>query len=142
MKRYFSTEQTFSKIYLCESLPHSESSTGIRLAQGTLKLLCDINGIYMDACKIRDKRSFLAFMRRIELEAREQRVFPIIHLEIHGDKCGLQLSSGERFKWGEFSDTCRMINQHCSNNLLVILAVCHGFDVVCRTSITKLTPLF
>ena len=140
MKRGFSTEQTFNKIYVAESLPDGELSTGIQLARDTLKLLCDVNEVAMDACNIGDKQSFFAFMKRVELQTRDQGVFPIIHLDIHGDEFGLQLSSDERVAWCALSDICRLINNHCSNNLLVILAVCHGFDLVYRTTITKLTP--
>lgn len=142
MKRDFSTEQVFNKIYVAESLRDGELSTGIQLARDTLKLLCDDNQVAMDACKIRDKQSFVAFMKRVELQTRVQGFFPIIHLDIHGDEFGLELSSYERVAWGELSDICRSINNHCLNNLLVILAVCHGFDLVYRTAIAKLTPFF
>ena len=141
MKRGFSTEQTFNKIYVAESLPDGELSTGIQLARDTLKLLCDVNEVAMDACNIGDKQSFFAFMKRVELQTRDQGVFPIIHLDIHGDEFGLQLSSDERVAWCALSDICRLINNHCSNNLLVILAVCHGFATWCiGQAITKLTP--
>lgn len=86
----------------------------------------------------------MIFMNRVKWQAREQGIFPIIHLEIHGleDKSGLYLPSDEIVKWGEFSDSCREINEHCSNNLLVVLAVCHGFHSVLQATITKLTPFF
>ena len=138
--KYFSTEQTYSKIYVCEALQDDEPSTGMKLARDTLKLLCDMKEICMDARKVSDKGQFMAFMNRVELQTREKGVFPIIHLEIHGDKSGLSLPSKEGIKWDEFSDICRAINVHCSNNLLVVLAVCHGYHSVLQATITKLTP--
>ena len=134
--KYYSTEQTYSKIYVCEALQDDELSTGMQLARDTLKLLCD----NMEAYKVSDKREFMAFMNRVELQTREQGVFPIIHLEIHGNKSGLGLPSNETIKWDELSDICRAINEHCSNNLLVVLAVCHGYHLVLQVNITKLTP--
>ena len=138
--KYFSTEQTYSKIYVCEALQDDEPSTGMKLARDTLKLLCDMKEICMDARKVSDKGQFMAFMNRVELQTREKGVFPIIHLEIHGDKSGLSLPSKEGIKWDEFSDICRAINVHCSNNLLVVLAVCHGYHSVLQATIKKLTP--
>ena len=142
MKKYFSTEQTYNKIYVCEALPDNDQSTGIQLARDTLKLSCDMKGIYMDACKISDKRQFMTFMNRVELQAREQGIFPIIHFEIHGNKSELQLPSDEIVKWDELSDICRTINEHCLNNLFVVLAVCYGFYAALQANITitKLTP--
>ena len=132
----FSTEQTYSKIYVCEALQDDELSTGMQLAQGTLKP----QGVHMCARKVSDKQQFMDFMNRVELQTREQGVFPIIHLEIHGDKSGLGLPSNETIKWDEFAYICRAINEHCSNNLLVVLAVCHGYHSVLQATITKLTP--
>ena len=142
MKRNFSTGQIYNKIYVCEALQDNEQSTGIQLARDTLKPLCDMKEVYMDAYKISDKRQFMVFMNRVETQVRKQDIFPIIHFEIHGDKSGLQLPSDEIIKWDEFSDICRVINEHCLNNLLVVLAVCHGFYAVSHATITKLTPFF
>ena len=144
MQRYFSTAQTYNKIYVCEALPDNDLSTGIQLARDTLKPLCDTKGVGLETYKIRDKPQFMIFMNRVKWQARAQDIFPIIHLEIHGleDKSGLYLPSGEIIKWDEFSDSCRAINEHCSNNLLVVLAVCHGFHSVFQVTITKLTPFF
>lgn len=144
MKQYFSTEMIYNKIYVCEALPDGELSTGIQLAQ-EIKLRCDIQDIpefYTDPCQISDKRQFMTFMNRVKSQVIEHGVFPIIHLEIHGDKSGLWLPSNETVGWNEFSDVCREINEYCLNNLLVVLAVCYGFQAAFQTIITKLTPFF
>ena len=135
----YSTEQTYSKIYICEALQGDELSTGTQLAKDILEP-CKMEGILMDFCKVSDKREFMAFMNWVELQTREQGVFPIIHLEIHGNESGLGLPSNETIKWAEFSYICRAINEHCLNNLLVVLAVCHGYHSVLQVNITKLTP--
>ncbi len=144
MQRYYSTEQSYNKIYVCEALPDGDLSTGIQLARDTLRPLCDVKGVGLEACRIGEKPEFGVFMSRVKCQAKKQGVFPIIHLEIHGlrDKSGLHLPSGEIVRWGEFTDRCREINEHCSNNLLVVLAVCHGFHSVLQVTITKLTPFF
>lgn len=143
MKQYFSTEMIYNKIYICEALPDGELSTGIQLARD-IKPLCDIQEVAMDACKINDKQLFMIFMNQVKSQVREQGVFPIIHLEIHGldDKSGLWLPSNEKVGWNEFADVCREINAYCSNNLLVVLAVCYGFQAAFQTTIKKLTPFF
>lgn len=49
MQRYFSTDQIYNKIYVCEALPDNDLSTGIQLARDTLKPLCDTKGVGLEA---------------------------------------------------------------------------------------------
>ncbi|HWF43065.1 MAG TPA: hypothetical protein VG537_00335 [Candidatus Kapabacteria bacterium] len=51
---------------------------------------------------------------------------PILHLTMHGDEDGLQLSSGECIDWTELSPFIVNLNIATRNNLLITLAACFG----------------
>lgn len=67
---------------------------------------------------------------------------PILHIESHGDKNGLHLTSGELVPWPVFADWCRQINRPMLNNLLVVLAVCKGFKSILDVQINTITPFW
>ena len=55
---------------------------------------------------------------------------PIIQLECHGFKDGIELTSSEQLKWSEVFDYIRPINIASSNLLLLNLSMCNGDAVI------------
>lgn len=67
----------------------------------------------------------------------------ILHIEAHGaaDRSGLAFApSGDVMPWAEFVDLVREVNRQCLNNLVVVMACCHGFHSILDVSIKDLTP--
>ncbi|MBF0568051.1 MAG: hypothetical protein HQK95_04210, partial [Nitrospirae bacterium] len=78
---------------------------------------------------IADKASFLSELKHIEKEVLSEKHYPIIHIDVHGDENGIEVSSGEVIKWSELQPYLRNINIACCNELLVVLAACKGANL-------------
>lgn len=109
-----SLTENFTGRRLFEDVQHNSSSFPVKLHQ------------------IRTRSEFDELFRTLTHHARTSGLRPILHFEIHGldDQSGLQLASEEPVRWTEFADLCRRLVLATSNNLLVTMAVCHGYWAV------------
>ena len=64
-------------------------------------------------------------LRQLEAEA-EAGHSPILHLECHGGKQGIELASGEKMGWHQVKAHITPINIKSKTNLIVTLAACWG----------------
>ena len=55
-------------------------------------------------------------------------MIPMLHISAHGDKEGIQLSSGEVLTWELLRQLLHPINSALNNNLLVCLSCCEGYS--------------
>ncbi len=91
---------------------------------------------------VRDRREFFGTLEGIRRNAADLGRRFILHIDAHGSqRDGLRLEpSGEFVAWSELADACREINEASLNNLVVVLASCHGFHAVLNVTIKDLTP--
>lgn len=84
------------------------------------------------------------FLDKVENEARENGLRPIIHIDTHGDKeTGIHIvSSGEDLSWEEATEKLKRINVATNNNLCVVSMACYGFHIVSEMSISDTTPFY
>ena len=77
---------------------------------------------------IENKTDFLTILKTIGNWCVQEKCYPILHFEIHGDRDfkGLVLKSGELVDWKELYDILLEINISIKNNLFLTLAVCYG----------------
>lgn len=54
-------------------------------------------------------------------------LIPMLHISAHGDKNGIQLSSGEILTWTQLRTFLAPVNNALNNNLLVSLSCCEGY---------------
>jgi len=118
----------FNKVYVIESLKDNDPRSGQDLYN-------DI--IVRTAKRQNDQFSHELFVVNTCSELKEkigllvQRTanaseFPMIHFEIHGNKDGFVLGSGELLKWEELYMLLAQINLNIGNNLFITSAVCYG----------------
>lgn len=139
----FTYEQKFNAIYVIQSLgPTDRLKTGKALFCDQLKPLCKKNHVNSFYCELSKKQGFLNVMRRIWKHCETESIYPIIHLEMHGnqDGGGLVISNGDDIRWSEFVPLCKGINRACNNNLFLVMAVCHGYQAIRKTSIKDISP--
>tara|TARA_R110002167_G_scaffold366415_1_gene596374 strand:+ start:2841 stop:3695 length:855 start_codon:yes stop_codon:yes gene_type:complete len=119
----------FNTIYVIESLdPSQEKETGKELYDDLLRWKQQQLGNPFTAklVQIKNKMEFFDALDRIKSDCENSRVFPMIHFEIHGNKKGLGLVSGEFIQWVELYEKLIGINSTIGNNLFITLAVCKG----------------
>lgn len=117
-------------LVILESLPPEERQTGSLLYEDLLHH-SDRLGFRLAYYRVETKREFLHQMAAVAQEARRGGLRPIVHLEIHGEKGqGLVLASGERVAWDELADLSRAIIETTDNNLVMVMATCHGYEAI------------
>lgn len=119
------SENKFNKIFVIESHADNELKTGIRLYDDLNILKVTLPHLKCELIKVKNIGDLSQTLKRIENEVKRQDVFPVIHMEVHGSKKGLQFISGET-PWDALKDLFTNINLSCKNNLLVTLAACEG----------------
>jgi len=77
------------------------------------------------------KAEVLAALVTITDRAIQSKLIPLLHLEAHGDKDGLEGSDGaggaEFLSWKELADPLQQLNLAPSCNLVIFIAACTGF---------------
>ncbi|MEZ4459400.1 MAG: hypothetical protein R3E66_06665 [bacterium] len=117
----------FNHIYIVESLFDEDESTGTRLAERLRSSVANNNKqLKIDFLEVENAKSFFATLEKISERAGKEGLWPILHLEIHGHKGGLELGSGEIVEWKELAPKLSKINYRTRNNLFLTLAVCSG----------------
>lgn len=133
----FSYEQYFNAIYVIQSLDVRELSTGRTLFVDKLEPLCNQNEVGSSYCEVSGKLGLLRSIREIWRECETNSIFPIIHIECHGNREGLVVSNLEAILWSEIVPLFRGINRACNNNLLLVMPICHGYEAIRESSSIK-----
>lgn len=142
MTRQFETDFWANAICIVESLAPDERKTGRHLNEDLEALLLQ-QKIAHSFNEVGTAGQFRELMRQLAMKARDEGIRPILHLEVHGleNRKGLQfLPSRERMLWSEFAELAREVNVATGNNLLVVMAVCHGFHAVLEVRLNDVTP--
>ena len=120
----------FNKIYVIESLDSYERLTGKELYTDFLRWQeYKFKELKAEYFSVADRNDFFDRLTKIKHECVEKKHYPILHLEIHGDKenkQGLVLQSKQLVTWDELYKYFVEMNVSIGNNLFITLAVCHG----------------
>jgi hypothetical protein len=65
---------------------------------------------------------------------------PVLHIECHGDRNGLQFADGSVMDWSQLKPLLSGINYACRMNLIVVLACCDGAYFMAECRYTELVP--
>ncbi len=52
--------------------------------------------------------------------------FPIVHLSLHGNNCGVELTNGHFIEWHRLRDYLLPLNQAMGDGLIVAMSACFG----------------
>jgi len=114
------------RIYIIESLADSDLKTGSNLFNDLLKYLEYKDSLNdSELIKVKTKTDFLSAFNIIERNIKEESIFPIIHIEAHGNEKSIVLEKGE-ILWSDLYDELIKINVLLSNRLILVLAMCNG----------------
>ncbi len=121
-------ELNFNKIYVIESLGADDKKTGQMLYHDIIKIRLFQKELFNN-CElifVNSKAEFLKALDHIREETIHNLVNPIIHLECHGSKTGLEMNNGATVTWSELQFRLSELNLICGCNLFITLATCYG----------------
>lgn len=130
-----------NRLLIIESLAENELHTGQRL-EDSLSANCRTTSFGLELKAVSHRQELLDYLADIARRARDAGLRPIVHLDMHGTrKLGLRLlPSGEYLSWPDLAKACRDIVEASDNNLIVVMAACHGFNAAVEIRIRDLTP--
>ena len=117
---------SFDGVVVIESLKKPSRLTGTDLFETTIAPAALAHNTFAELHTVTTRAQFLAALSRAEELANDGHA-PILHLEMHGDKDGLQLSNMDIIEWQELAPSMARINERTRMNLLVVAAACHGW---------------
>lgn len=96
-------------------------------------LVAQALGLDLIPCVARTAINPLAFTAALRLglpEVMKQfpQKLPIIHISAHGDRAGIQLSSGDVIPWIELRQLLTPINESLDGTLLLCMSACEGYS--------------
>lgn len=123
-------ESTFSfdSVLIVESLRPENRKTGFDLHASTLKPLAQRESLRAEIRVVSSVRELRVALYHAAEYTRMGHA-PILHLEMHGSKEGLELANGDIMLWKELAPALTEINIASRMNLLVVAAACHGWHL-------------
>lgn len=140
INRHFELE--FNSVFVIQSLPDDDKQTGEELYIDIVRRYCDYKNLYSCFFNVTDTRDFKVRLITILELCKSEKLFPIIHFEIHGSKDGFELFDGSLISWSIVCDLCREINIVTQNQLIVSLATCSGAYISTAIDITRESPFW
>lgn len=130
----------FNTLYIVESLRKGETKTGYALYED-LKLQQYLHkDVTVDYRSIQSKSEWDILMDEILTKCNTEEIYPILHLEIHGNEQGIQFSNGETCTLEETGEQFRKINIATGCNLFLTMGVCKGLYVLLDAHLEKPMP--
>lgn len=132
----------YNTIYVIESLDDSEYNTGIKLYETVKKFEYKYDGVKTFLELPSTKSELFEVLSNIVTSVRNNNCLPIIHLEIHGNKCGIQCSNKDFIIWEELYPYLIEINVMLKNTLIITSGICFGTHLYFNININKPAPFF
>jgi hypothetical protein len=133
----------FHKLWVIESLRQGDLKTGTRLAEDQLfTARLRHQNLEVVHRSPTTEAELINVLETIRDEASFQGLYPLIHLDCHGDRDGLQTTNGDHIKWEELRRLLIQINDACRYNLMIVIAACNGINLIkCCTTLDR-APLY
>ena len=128
-------------IIIIESLKENDKKTGSILYDETIKYK-KFSEIHFTSYlyKISTRNELFKILEHIIEKVKNDKFFPLLHLEMHGYEKGIELASNEIVKWVELMDYFRQINVLLSNRLIIMLSMCKGIFIGSSIDPSKRAP--
>jgi hypothetical protein len=132
----------FDNIWIIQSLRPCDTNTG-RLLYNTLLQLPGVESEHILLETPASASEYLTTLSKIENHVVATGKRPLLHIEVHGDQGGIQLSSHEYLSWdSEHREIIKRINVASRNNTLVALAACYGDNLVSIVKPAERCPMW
>lgn len=133
-------DMKFNTLYIIESLKDGDLKTGHLLFED-LKLQEYVHEhVRVEYREPKSSKDWDKVMIDILNDCKEQQVYPIVHLEVHGAKDSIELSNGDVVLRDKVGEQLRQINIATGCNLFLTMGVCKGLYVLFNTHIDKPMP--
>jgi len=130
-------------VWVIESLRPDDQQTGVELHDAVLLPLRQVHKhLRVELSTPTSKAEFFALLTRILEQCQSNDLSPILHLEAHGGRHGIQLTSNEIVTWEELRVVFTDINIATKFNLLVVLAACKGAHLVSLLKANDRAPMW
>lgn len=133
----------FNKIAIIESLEIGDSKTG-RQVFDDLEFLKTYQPekLTTEYSEVSKKSEFIRHLKKLIMDAKLNGIFPILHIDAHGNEHGIQFSRNNYIEWHELLDNLSQLNLIMKGNLLVVLASCYGAHIIRHISNTPRAPFW
>lgn len=128
-------------LVIIESLRENDLKTGTLLHNGLMK-----NKKFQEPTlssflyTVKTKEELFQKLTEIIVRIKIDKLFPILHFEMHGFEDGIQLSSNEIVGWNELLPIFREINILLSNKLTIMMGMCRGITIAFEIDTSKRAP--
>jgi hypothetical protein len=136
----FPTEITYNAIFVLSSLAERQKGTTTRLLED-LELYAKTHDIFLFAAEPQSAQNFRELMAGI-IARMPPGVGALLHLDMHGSiKDGLHIAASNEFiPWAELARLCESVNVHMRNNLVLLLPVCYGQEMLRHVDVMGHAP--
>jgi hypothetical protein len=116
-------------IEIIDSVPGDHSQTARHLEQHIedLKYEPSVVQIPLTRRRVVTAPELYAELSQVASTAMEKNLWPLLHIEAHGSKDGLQLAGGDVVNWADLQPYLMALNKATRNHLFIMMAACKGF---------------
>lgn len=139
----YTTEVRFNAIYVLESIRTGDLKSGRELYDSILLPAQDtLEGFFASYKAVRTADEFRTALAGIAEECARLGRGPLLHIEAHGDKDGIQLADQTYLPWADLREELSEINRASFMNLLVVASSCNGWFLTASMMPTERAPVF
>lgn len=139
----YRTEARFNTVYVFESIKTGDLKSGRELYDSILAPAQDaLENFYASYKAIRTRDEFRSALTEIADECARLGRGPLLHIEAHGDKDGLELADQTHLPWDQLRAELSRVNQVSFMNLLVVASSCKGWFLTASMMPTERAPVF
>lgn len=117
----------FNKILIVDSIPKGQENTAENLHSAiTEQLKVFPDSPCLELVRVESANEFLRLISESAALAKSDDVYPMLHIECHGDEDGFQFADGSLLDWPELKTPLETLNQAMRLNLIIVAAACVG----------------
>lgn len=117
----------FNKILIVDSIPKGEVNTAENLHTAiTEQIKIFPDSPRPELVRVESADEFLRVISESATLAESNDVYPMLHIECHGDEDGFQFADGSLLDWPELKTPLATLNQAMHLNLMIAVAACVG----------------
>jgi len=134
------TEITYNAIFVISSLAAHQKGTTKRLLED-LEDYAKTHDIFLFGAEPQSADDFRAQISGI-ITRMPPGIGALLHLDMHGSvKDGMHIAASNEFiSWAELSRLCEQVNVHMRNNLVLLLPVCYGQEMLRHVDVLGHAP--
>jgi hypothetical protein len=136
-------DNRFNSVVILDSIPTGDSNTAWRLYEDIE--ICAVAYAPtpgLSYFKIENRWSFFNCLEQLRLQNEKRGVFPLLHIECHGDEDGLQFADGSLISWESLKEALIPLNVAMRLNLMIVLVSCFGGAFIKALRLSDRAPVW